>query len=53
MEKKLYKSPLTEVMKVGTDVMQHLNPPSQTAFPGGPAGVPRRWKEPVHLTPVF
>ena len=53
MEKKLYNSPLIEVMNLGAELMQHLNSPSTTEFPGGPAGVPRRWKEPVHPTPVF
>ena len=37
MEKKLYSSPLIEVMNVSAVVMQHLNPPSETVFPGGPA----------------
>lgn len=36
MEKKLYSSPLTEVENVSTELM-HLNSPSQTEFPGGPA----------------
>lgn len=42
MEKKLYNSPLTEVMNLSTDLMQHLNSPSATEFPGGPAGAPKR-----------
>ena len=42
MEKKLYNSPLTEVMNVNTALMQHLDPPSKTEFPGGPAGAPKR-----------
>ena len=37
MEKKQYNSPLTEVENVSTELM-HLNSPSQTVFPGGPAG---------------
>jgi len=52
MKKKLYNSPLTEVINVSAELM-HLNSPSQTEFPGGPSGAPRRWKEPVQLTPVF
>lgn len=40
MNKKQYIFPLTEVMTIGADVMQHLNPLSKTEFPGGPAGVP-------------
>lgn len=43
MEKKLYNSPLTEVMNLGTELMQHLS--SQSGFPGGPAGVQKRWTE--------
>ena len=50
--KKLYIFPLTEVMNVSAELM-HLNSPSTTEFPGGPAGAPRSWKEPIHRTPVF
>ena len=55
MKKKLYNSPLTEVINVSTELMQHLSSMSDGGnnFPGGPAGAPRRWKEPVQLTPVF
>ncbi len=45
MEKKKYSSPLTEVMNVSTELMQHLNSPSGTEFPGGPAGVQKRWTD--------
>ena len=41
MEKKLYNSPLIEVMNVSAELM-HLDSPSQTEFPGGPAGAPKR-----------
>jgi len=55
MEKKLYIFPLTEVMNVSTELMQHLSSTSDGGnnFPGGPAGAPIHWKEPVHRTPVF
>ena len=48
MEKKLYNSPLTEVMSLSTELMQHLSSTSSgdANFPGGPAGSRRR-------TPVF
>ncbi len=42
MEKKLYNSPLTEVENVISTELMHLNSPSQTEFPGGPAGAPKR-----------
>ena len=53
--KKLYISPLTEVMNLSTELMQHLSSTSSgdDNFPGGPAGAPARWKEPVQRTPVF
>ena len=55
MEKKLYISPLIEVMNLSAELMQHLSSTSSgdDNFPGGPAGAPARWKEPVHRTPVF
>ena len=43
MEKKLYNSPLTEVINLGSELMQHLSSQSGTNFPGGPAGVQKRW----------
>ena len=48
MEKKLYSTPLFEVMNLGSELMQHLNSVSTTVFPGGPGGAPDR-----HRTPVF
>ena len=45
MEKKLYNSPLTEVMNLGSELMQHLSSQSGANFPGGPAGVQKRWTE--------
>ena len=41
MEKKMYSSPLTEIMNVSAELM-HLNSPSTTEFPGGPSGAPTR-----------
>ena len=49
MKKKQYMSPLVEVVSLDTELMQHLNSPSTTEFPGGPAGLaPRK-----HWTDVF
>ena len=53
MEKKLYSSPLTEVTKVNmTGNVLTGSPDTPTPVPPHP-GAPRRWKEPVQLTPVF
>jgi len=55
MNKKQYIFPLTEVMNVSTEIMQHVSTTSDGSnyFPGGPAGAPIHWKEPVRRTPVF
>ena len=42
MKKRLYNSPLVEVMKVETVLMQHLQGQSNGEFPGGPGGAPIR-----------
>ena len=52
MEKKLYNTPLVEVMKLQSLDLMHLqNPSTGEEFPGGPAGIgiaPRK-----HWTDVF
>ena len=53
MKKKIYSTPLTEVMNVSTELMQHLSSPSTTEFPGGPAGIVNRRYAPANRTPVF
>lgn len=42
MEKKLYIFPLTEVMNVSTELMQHVSTTSEgnDDFPGGPSFAP-------------
>ena len=45
MNKKQYIFPLTEVMNLGTELMQHLSSQSGANFPGGPAGVQKRWTD--------
>ena len=48
MEKKLYNNPLVEVMRLGTELMQHLSSTSDGGdnFPDGPAGAPKRNPKP-------
>ena len=44
MNKKQYIFPLTEVMNLSTELMQHLSSTSEgnDNFPDGPAGAPKR-----------
>lgn len=44
MKKRLYNSPLTEVMRLNTELMQHVSTTSdgKDNLPGGPAGAPER-----------
>ena len=43
MAKKLYNSPLIEVMSLSTELLQHLSSTSEGTdnFPEGPAGAPK------------